>query len=143
MLKVGQRHAAQLSFSREQVEQYCLLSGDHNSIHSDPEAAQRRFEGARDIVVPGGLIQISVTGIFGTEFPGDGCLGLAFIPERLRKPVYPGDTIDVEIEITKLRGPLVEVDVTMKDMHGEVISTATSKLLAADEAYRQWWSSQR
>ena len=36
-LEVGMRHSARLSFSREQVRQYCALSGDHNAIHEDPE----------------------------------------------------------------------------------------------------------
>jgi acyl dehydratase len=142
MLEVGMRHRARLSFSTEQVKQYCALSGDHNAIHHDPEAAHLRFPDARDIVVPGGLIQISVTGIFGSEFPGDGCLGLTFVPERFRKPVYPGDAIDVEIIVTKVRGPMVEVDITMRDSEANLISTAKSKLVAADDAYRDWWSQQ-
>lgn len=142
MLEVGQRYTKKLSFNADQVERYCSLSGDRNSIHNDPAAARLRFEGARDIVVPGGLIQISITGIFGTEFPGDGCLGLSFVPERFRKPVFPGDEIDVEIEITKIRGPLIEVNVLMKDGSGETISTAKSKLLGPDENYRQWWLKQ-
>ena len=142
MIEVGQRHSARLSFSEEQVQQYCSLSGDHNSIHSDPDAAGLRFQGARDIVVPGGLIQISVTGIFGTEFPGDGCLGLSFVPERFRKPVFPGDQIEVEIEVTKIRGPVIEVEAIMKDDGGDIISTAKSKLLAPDDNYRQWWLEQ-
>lgn len=74
MLEVGDRYTTMLSFTADQVEQYCSLSGDRNSIHNNLAAARPRFEGARDIVVPGGLIQISITGIFGTEFPGDGCL---------------------------------------------------------------------
>ncbi|MGB5763435.1 MAG: hotdog fold domain-containing protein, partial [Sedimenticolaceae bacterium] len=61
---------------------------------------------------------------------------------RFRKPVFPGDAIDVEIEVTKTRGPLVEVDVTMKDGAGNVISTAKSRLLAPDDAYREWWLKQ-
>lgn len=142
MLEVGQRYRTTLSFTAEQVAQYCSLSSDWNSIHSDSAAAGLRFEGATDIVVPGGLIQISITGIFGTDFPGDGCLGLAFEPERFRKPVFPGDVVDVEIEVTKTRGPLVEVDVTMNDGAGNVISTAKSRLLAPDDAYREWWLKQ-
>jgi len=133
------RHTASMSFSTEQVKRYCELSGDHNSIHCSAPAAALRFEGAPDIVVPGGLVQIAVTGIFGNEFPGDGCLGLTFIPERFRKPVFPGDEIQVAIAITKIRGPVVEVDVSMTDSQGELISTAKSKLLAADDAYRRWW----
>jgi len=143
MLEVGMRHSARLSFSRAQVEQYCTLSGDYNAIHSDPEAAALRFPGAHDIVVPGGLIQITVTGIFGREFPGDGCLGLTFVPERFRKPVFPGDEIHVEIVIAKVRGPMIEVDITMSDHEGNLISTAKSKLIGPDEPYRQWWKEQQ
>jgi len=143
MLKVGMRHSARLSFNREQVRQYCALSGDYNSIHANPEAARLRFPDARDIVVPGGLIQISVTGIFGSEFPGDGCLGLTFVPERFRKPVFPGDEIAVDIVITKICGLMIEVDVTLNDQQGNLIATAKSKLIAPDETYLQWWSEQR
>lgn len=139
LLAVGMRHSAKLSFTREQVERYCALSGDHNAIHRDLEAARLRFPGVRDIVVPGGLIQISITGLFGTEFPGDGCLGLAFVPERFRKPVCPGDEVLVTLELTKIRGPLLEVDVTLDDDQGNRLSSAKAKLLAADDTYRQWW----
>lgn len=140
MLEVGMHHHARFSFTREQVDQYCALCGDYNSIHCDLEASRLRFPGAKDIIVPGGLIQISITGIFGTEFPGDGCLGLTFVPERFRKPIFPGDEISVDIVITKIRGPMLEVEVTIKDEQGEVISTAKSKLAAPDDAYHQFWS---
>lgn len=143
MLEVGRQYQTRLTFTTEQVEQYCALSSDWNSIHSDPAAARLRFDGAPDIVVPGGLIQVTITGIFGTEFPGDGCLGLSFEPERFRKPVFPGDTIGVEMVVSKIRGPVVEVDVTVRDGDGNAISTAKSKLLAPDEAYREWWLAQQ
>lgn len=143
MLQVGQRYGCRLSFSAEQVHRYCALSGDYNAIHRDPAAAALRFPGARDIVVPGGLIQIAVTGIFGTTFPGDGCLGLSFVPERFRRPVFPGDEIVIDIEVTRVRGPVVEVDVTMTAVDGEAVSAAKAKLLAADDAYRQWWLQQQ
>jgi len=143
MLQVGMRHTAKLSFTREQVAAYCSLSGDHNAIHRDIEAARLRFPGVRDIVVPGGLVQIAIAGIFGTQFPGDGCLGLAFAPERFRRPVCPGDELTVTLEVTKLRGPLLEVDVTLTDETGEHISSAKAKLMAADDAYRQWWEANR
>jgi len=139
MLQVGLRHEARMSFTREQVEQYCALSGDRNAIHRDPEAARLRFPEVKDIVVPGGLIQTSITGIFGSRFPGDGTLGLTFTPDRLRRPVCPGDEILVTLEVTKLRGPIVEVDVAVDDAGGERLSTAKAKLIAPDEDYRRWW----
>ncbi len=139
MLEVGMRHDCELSFSREQVETYCALSGDHNAIHHDVEAAQLRFPGVDDIVVPGGLIQIAITGLFGSLLPGDGSLGLTFTPERFRKPVCPGDVIGVSVEVTRLRGPMVELDVTIRDAGGTRIGTASSRVLAPDDAYRAWW----
>ena len=90
MLEIGMKHQAKLSFSHEQVERYCELSGDMNAIHRNVAAAQLRFPDVKDIVVPGGLVQITVTGLFGTLFPGGGSLGLTFTPERFRKPVCPG-----------------------------------------------------
>jgi acyl dehydratase len=139
MLEVGMRHRAKLSFTREQVAQYCALSGDRNAIHRDLEAARLRFPEVSDIVVPGGLVQISVTGLFGTEFPGDGSLGLTFTPDRLRKPVCPGDEIQVTIEVTRIRGPMVELAITLDDDQGKRITRAKSTLMAPDDSYRAWW----
>ena len=53
-LEIGMKHQAKLSFSHEQVERYCELSGDMNAIHRDVAAAQLRFPDVKDIVVPGG-----------------------------------------------------------------------------------------
>jgi len=141
MLEVGMRHQTTMSFTREQVDQYCALCGDGNAIHRDLEAARLRFPDVRDIVVPGGLIQISIAGIFGSRFPGDGTLGLSFTPDRLRRPVCPGDEMLVTLEVTRLRGPIIEMDITVDDTGGERLSTAKAKLIAPDEDYRRWWAS--
>jgi acyl dehydratase len=89
MLEVGMRCEARTSFTRAQVEQYCALSGDDNAIHRNLEAAQLRFPGVNDVIVPGGLIQMSITDIFGSRFPGEGTLGLTFTPKYMPKPVCP------------------------------------------------------
>ena len=143
MLEVGMKHEAELSFSREQVERYCELSGDLNAIHHNVAAAQLRFPNLEDIVVPGGLIQIAITGLFGTSFPGDGSLGLTFTPERFRKPVCPGETIVITVEVTRIRGELIEVDVSIRDADQISIVNAKARILAPDESYRQWWSAQQ
>jgi acyl dehydratase len=140
MLEPGMRHDARLRFSREQVDQYCALVGDHNAIHRDLDAARERFPDARDIIVPGGLIQTSISALFGTEFPGDGTLGLTFSPERLRRPVYPGDELVVTLEVTRIvRGGIVEMSIDIADPDGNRLSQATAKVVPADDAYRAWW----
>jgi len=143
MLELGMRHQQNFSFTREQVETYCALSGDINGIHRDVEAARLRFPEVNDIVVPGGLIQITVTGIFGSQLPGDGTLGLTFSPDRFRKPVCLGETITVTVEVTKIRGELVEMDVFVDDATGTRIGSAKSRLVAPDETYRRWWEAQQ
>jgi acyl dehydratase len=142
MLTTGQRHSTRLRFTREQVENYCTLTGDANAIHRDLEAARRRFPGVTDIVVPGGLIQSTISGIFGTRFPGDGSLGLSFVPERFRKPVLPGDEVVVTFEITRIKGAIIDVDMTVTDGQGERLTSAQARVLAPDESYRAWWETQ-
>ncbi len=142
-LHTGQRYESRLVFSREDVARYCALSGDHNAIHADVDAARLRFPGVPDIIVPGGLLQIAITGIFGTQFPGDGSLGLVFTPDRLRKPVCPGEEVLVTIEVARIRSDLVELEVSISNAEGVSIGGAKSRVLAPDKAYQDWWASRR
>ncbi len=143
MLTVGQRHSARLRCTRAPVATSCALTGDAHARHRAREAARRRFPGVADIVVPGGLIQSTISGIFGTCFPGDGSLGLSFVPERFRKPVLPGEEVVVTFEITRIKGALVDVDLTVEDAQGVRLTNAQARILAPDEAYRQWWEAQQ
>lgn len=140
MLEVGMQREVRLSFSREQVDQYCALVGDHNAIHRELEAARQRFPDATDIIVPGGLIQTTVSALIGTTFPGDGSLGLTFCPERFRRPVYPGEEIGVTLTISRiLRGGLVEMEIDVTDADGNPLSKVNTRVVAPDEAYHAWW----
>lgn len=143
MLEVGMIHEADMQFSHEQVRQYCELAGDHNAIHRDVAAARLRFPDVSDIIVPGGLIQISITGLFGSVLPGDGSLGLTFTPERMRKPVCPGERIRVRIELTRLRSDMAEFDINIADGAGARIGSARSRLIAPDKNYYDWWQQQQ
>ena len=50
---------------------------------------------------------------------------------------------EVDIVITKIRGPMIEVDVRLNDHQGNLLSTAKSKLIAPDEAYHAWWAARQ
>jgi acyl dehydratase len=140
MIEVGMRHEARLCFTHEQVAQYCALTGDANAIHRDLEAARVRFPDTPDIIVPGGLVQTSISALFATVLPGDGSLGLTFSPERFRRPVCPGDELVVTLEVARIiRGGIVEMAVTLTDSDGERLSSATAKVVPPDETYRAWW----
>ena len=52
-------------------------------------------------------------------------LGLSFISELLRKPVFPGDQIGVEIEVTRIHGPLDEAAIptgVLRTLIGRMLS---------------------
>lgn len=139
-LKVGMRYDARLSFTREQVDQYCLLVGDHNAIHRDLDAARLRFPDTTDIIVPGGLVQTTISALFGTSFPGDGSLGLTFCPDRFRRPIRPGQEIDVALTIERVRrGGFIDMEIKVKFADGEPLANAKARVLAPDEAYQEWW----
>ena len=140
MLAVGMKHQARVRFDHEQVRTYCTLANDRNAIHHDPAAARLRFPEVADIVVPGGLIQIAITGLFGTAFPGDGSLGLTFEPERMRKPVCPDEDVVITLEVTRIRAAIIEFRVSVDDADGAPISAAVARVLAPDDNYRQWWA---
>ena len=139
MIEVGMKFEKRICFSRNDVEIYCSLADDQNSIHSSLEAARVRFPDIKDIVVPGGLLQIAIAGLFGSYFPGDGSLGLTFEPDRVRKPVCPGDTLLIGLEVTRIRREMAEFKITITDEEGDQISGAKSRVMLPDEGYRQWW----
>ena len=138
-LEIGQSYEPEFSFTRSEVHNYCELAEDKNSIHSDVEAARLRFPEAPDIIVPGGLIQIRITGLFGSVLPGDGSLGLTFVPERFRRPVFPGDNVKVAVLLTRLRGAMAEFDIKVWGSDDVQIGMAKARLIVPDEEYQSWW----
>ena len=68
MIKVGDILERKISFTHQDVVDYCNLAKDFNAIHHDIEAARLRFPNIKDIVVPGALLQISIAGILEVTF---------------------------------------------------------------------------
>ena len=142
MIKVGDILERKISFTHHDVINYCNLAKDFNSIHHNIEAARMRFPDIQDIVVPGALLQIAIAGIFGSNFPGDGSLGLTFEPERVKRPVCPGDELTVKLELVRKKVDMAEFKITIEDMTGFQVSGARSRVLLPDDSYRAWWENQ-
>ena len=143
MIEVGMKYEKKIAFSHEDVETYCRLADDQNSIHRCLEAARVRFPDIDDIVVPGGLLQIAIAGLFGSYFPGDGSLGLTFEPDRVRKPIRPGDELLISLEVMRMRREMAEFKITITDATGDQISGAKSRVMLPDKAYRSWWEQEQ
>jgi len=98
---IGQKANYTKTFTPEDVKQFAEVSGDNNPIHLDPEyAANTPFK--RNIV-HGALTSSLFSTILGTIFPGEGTVYLNQCTKFV-KPVFVGDTITAEVEVTKIEG---------------------------------------
>jgi len=111
--------------SIELIEEFAALSGDVFYAHMDEEAAQRNpfFDGR---VAHGYLLIAAAAGLF--VWPGEGPVLANTGLENLsfQKPVYPGDTIQVQFTCKQKKDRLTEEwgevrwDTTIINQHGEV-----------------------
>ena len=97
---VGSRATLTRTFTPDDVETFAALSGDRNPLHFDAAFAASTRVGA--LVVQGGL----TTGLFNTivamDLPGAGSV---FLHQEwdYPAPVYIGDTVTAEVEVTDAR----------------------------------------
>jgi hypothetical protein len=57
--------------------------------------------------------------------------------------VCPGEVVNVVIEVARIRGELVELDVAISNAEGASIGGAKSRVLAPDKGYQEWWASRQ
>ena len=114
--------------TRTQLVAYAGASGDFHPFHHDETyAAAHGF----DRIFAHGMLTMGITGqalvaVFGPE-------GLDRYAADFLKPVWPGDTLTAELEITAINADgSVEVDISTTDQHGTQVlrGTAAGRLAA-------------
>jgi 3-hydroxybutyryl-CoA dehydratase len=98
-IEVGQTFEKSFDMNQERVVAYARATGDNNPIHLDREAGANSIFGRR--VAQGMLTAGFISGVFGTQFPGQGTIYLSQSIKFL-KPVFMGDTITVRLEVLEL-----------------------------------------
>lgn len=99
-LSVGLRAEKEFLVTEETGAAFAEISQDKNPLHLDKEyAAQTRF-GRR--IAHGMLAGSYISAMIGMELPGEGAV---YMKQELTflKPVYYGDTLRVEIVVSKLQ----------------------------------------
>lgn len=76
------------------------ISGDHNPLHYDPEAAKASRFG--EIVVQGGVTSAILNAVVAEELPGPGTVFLN-VNWDFKAPVRPGDVITGHVEVMEAR----------------------------------------
>ena len=98
--QVGRSASREITVTEEIVRAFADVSGDHNPIHIDEEFAKQSRFGGR--IAHGMLSAAFISALLASEVPGPGAV---YMKQSFKfvKPIYIGDTIRVEVEITKHR----------------------------------------
>jgi acyl dehydratase len=97
---VGQRAELSRVVEDRDIALFTEISGDHNPLHYDEEAARATRFGV--IVVQGGIISAILNAVVAERLPGPGTVFLN-VAWDFRAPVRPGETITGRVEVTAVR----------------------------------------
>jgi len=122
--EVGAQHRQVVAegLTRTQLVAYAGASGDFHPFHHDETYATSH---GFDRIFAHGMLTMGITGqalvaVFGPE-------GLDRYAADFLKPVWPGDTLTAELEITAINADgSVEVDISTTDQHGTQVLRGTA-----------------
>ena len=119
-LAVGQRASRSLTLTADHVKKFAELSGDYNPLHFDESFAAKTKFGR--LVVQGGLTTGLLHALVAMDLPGPGTV---FLSQnwKFTAPVYIGDTITAEAEVTSVHGskPVTGLKIQVKRQDGETV----------------------
>jgi acyl dehydratase len=99
MIKVGDSYEIDFSFTQDQVNDFCKISGDFNPLHWDEAfAANTPF---KKPIIHGALIASVFSRVMGMEFPGSGSVYLKQVSE-FKRPLYVGHTYQAKFEVESI-----------------------------------------
>lgn len=112
-LAVGKQIIVSRTITRDDVENFSVLSKDTNIIHAVDKQEQA--------VVHGAFLNAIVSGVMGSKLPGPGCL---VVQQTLNFPnkCYVGETVDVTVQLIENRKILkVDFSCDVKDKNKRVL----------------------
>jgi len=117
---VGQKARRGLTLTPEHVATYAKLTGDYNPLHFDREFVARTKFGK--LVVQGGLTTGLLHALVAMDLPGPGTVFLSQ-SWKFTAPVYIGDTITAEAEVTSVHAtkPVCQLMIKVTRQTGETV----------------------
>ena len=116
---VGQKAELTREVSKQDIEMFTTISGDHNPLHYDAELAKATKFG--EIIVQGGVTSAILNAVVAEKLPGPGTVFL-HVDWNFKAPVRPGDKITGAVEVIKVRTdkPMTELKTTVTRDDGTV-----------------------
>lgn len=98
-MKLGSKYTHQYSFSQNDVNLFAQITGDTNPLHLDEKYAEKTIFKTR---IMHGFLSASVfSKVFGTLFPGNGCI---YLEQNLKflQPMFCNILYNAIFEITEI-----------------------------------------
>ncbi len=126
-LAVGQTASLQKAFTDADIVAFAEISLDSNPIHLSSKYAKGTVFGTR--VVHGMLTAGLISAVIANRLPGPGSIYLGQ-DLRFTAPVFPGDTVTAQVEISELQEDkkIVKLTTTCVNQHGQAVITGLATI---------------
>ncbi len=131
-IEVGMKASFSKVITREMEDSFRVISGDENPLHKDDEFAGQISNGRFERHVSFGMLTASLySTMAGMYLPGKYSLIHSFDELSFLKPVFAGDELTVEGEVTNKDEALklIRLKVKIKNGNNKVVSKAKMKVL--------------
>ena len=127
-LSVGMSESINQMVSEEMILDFCKTTNDYHPLHSNKQYALEN--GFDNIIAHGLLISSLSSSLIGMKLPGENSL-VASQNFHFRKPVYPGDELEITGEIIEKdeRFQAVQIKIKIKKVISNEL-VATGKYLS-------------
>lgn len=98
-LEVGMTAQTQATITSDMINTFADITGDHNPIHVDDEAA--KAAGFKGRIAHGALSASFISAVLGNDLPGPGAVFVE-LNLRFRKPAFIGDEITAVAEVAEI-----------------------------------------
>ncbi|MAG18212.1 MAG: enoyl-CoA hydratase [Candidatus Diapherotrites archaeon] len=133
-LAVGQKAFISREITEKDIMDFAKISGDMNPLHVDKTYAKKAT--FKNIIAHGILTAALISAVLGTKLPGPGYI---YLQQEIKflKPVFPGDTISVEVEITKKinEKKSLELSFTCTNQRNQIVLGGSSIIKAPPSLY--------
>ena len=119
-IDIGHKESFEVTITEKMLDSFKSITGDFNPLHAD--AGYAKSEGYEGRVAYGMLTASFMSTLAGVYIPGERSL-IKESKIKFAKPVYPGETISVEGEVTDKNETfhMIVLKVTMKNEKGEKV----------------------
>lgn len=126
-ISIGQKESFSVTITEEMQDAFRGITSDVNPLHADEDYAQNK--GHKGRVVFGMLTTSFLSTLAGVYLPGRYSL-IHSVEIKLRKPVYIGDTLLIEGEVTDKSDAVsvITVKFTMTNGDGVKVSKGTMQI---------------